>query len=65
MKLTSDWQEFDGDYEKVMQDVRTKDGTEHIKCWPNAGMFIVMDNETADVPAKEVTHVRKTIAKLW
>lgn len=58
--MTTEWQIFTGDYEKTMQDIRLKDGTEYIKCWPNAGVFIVMDNKIPDVPISEVTHIKKS-----
>ena len=38
-KLTEDWQPYDGDYEKEIHAIKTKDGREFISCWPNAGKF--------------------------
>lgn len=32
MKLTHEWQEYDMDYQKKVQDIRTKDGKEYMKC---------------------------------
>ena len=59
--LTKEWAEFDGDYEKLMQDIKLKDGTVIIGCWPNAGRFMCITNKNQkDVLCSEVTHVRLT-----
>lgn len=59
-KLTKDWHEYDGDYEKEVQDIRTKDGKEHVNCWPNAGKWHVMSGKGYQVKNEDVTHVRLT-----
>jgi hypothetical protein len=38
-ELTKEWSEFDGNYEKEMQDVKLKNGDIITMCWPNAGFF--------------------------
>lgn len=54
------WIEFDGNYKKTVQDIRLKDGTEILECWPNAGKFICLScNNQGDTPISEVSHVRK------
>lgn len=61
MTPTKDWQEYDHDYEKELQDIRTKDGKEYKNCWPNAGKWVVMsDNNAPNIPDADVTHVRLT-----
>jgi len=58
-KLTAEWQEYDGDYEKRIQDIRTKDGNEYCKCWPNAGKWHVLSDEHGlQILNEEVTHVK-------
>lgn len=59
MTLTHEWQEYDMDYQKAVQDIRTKDGKEYLNCWPNAGKWCVMsDNDQSDIPDADVTHVK-------
>lgn len=62
MKATKEWQEYDHDYEKDFQDIRTKGGKEYIECWPNAGNWFVCKTGE-EVPDDEVTHVRLTDEK--
>lgn len=58
-RLTFEWQEYDHDYEKKIQDIRVKSGKEYLCCWPNANKWFVMsDNKTGQIPDEEVTHVR-------
>lgn len=57
-KLTSEWTEYNHDYEKRVQDIRTKDGKEYFECWPNAGKWIVLSNDVQDIPNCLVTHTR-------
>lgn len=60
--LTNEWIPYDGDYCKEFQDIRLKDGTEIMFCYPNAGFFHPMEKSQSSVsfPEKLVTHVRKT-----
>lgn len=59
MTLTHEWQEYDMDYQKAVQDIRTKDGKEYLNCWPNAGKWTVMsDDKQATISDSEVTHVK-------
>jgi hypothetical protein len=62
MKLTDEWQPYDGDYEKEFQAIRCKDGREFLTCWPNAGVFFC-EVKTFNILIKEedVTHVKKGI----
>lgn len=59
-KLTYDWQSYDGDYEKSFQDIRLKDGTEVLYCYPNAGVYTETHGEHRRISEEEVTHVRLT-----
>lgn len=61
MYATKEWQEYDHDYEKDFQDIRTKDGNEYINCWPNAGSWAVLSSKKPiRIPDADVTHVRLT-----
>jgi hypothetical protein len=65
-QLTKEWIEYDGDYCKAMQDVKTKDGKEYLMCWPNAGKWHVLSSGSKKyIPDNEITHVRKTHNKDW
>lgn len=57
MELTSEWQSFDGDYEKEIQDIQLKDGTIISECWPNAGFFIPSGGKK-HIPVDQVKFVR-------
>lgn len=64
MYATKDWQEYDHDYEKDCQDIRTKDGKEYINCWPNAGKWSVLSSKKPiTIMDEDVTHVRLTDEK--
>jgi hypothetical protein len=66
--MAGEWQEYDGDYCKAMQDIRLKNGDEVLMCWPNAGFWITMrpgKYANKDIPNRDVTHVRKTNDKNW
>ncbi len=61
MYATKEWQEYDHDYEKQIQDIKTKDGKEYVNCWPNAGKWIVLSHKTGlSIPDEDVTHVKLT-----
>lgn len=61
-KLTMQWQVYDHDYEKRVQDIRLKNGDEVIKCWPNSGKWCCLSGDKRytkkDIPDAEVTHTR-------
>jgi hypothetical protein len=60
-KLTKEWSEYDGDYEKEVQDIRTKDGKEYANCWPNAGKWHLMSGLLGiQISDEDVTHTRLT-----
>lgn len=64
MDATKDWQEYDHDYEKDFQDIRTKDGKEYINCWPNAGTWNVLSSKKPlRIMDEDVTHIRLTDEK--
>jgi hypothetical protein len=60
MKATSEWQEYDHDYEKDFQDIRLKNGREFKNCWPNAGKWNVLSINHPQIMDNQVTHVRLT-----
>lgn len=65
-QLTKEWSEYNHDYEKKCQDIRTKDGKEYIECWPNAGRWNVMSkNGVNPIPDEQVTHTRLTHHERW
>ena len=37
-----DWIQWNGDYDKVFYDVRTKERRVYLHCWPNAGTLVCM-----------------------
>jgi hypothetical protein len=65
-KLTKEWSEFDGDYEKRIQDIKLKNGDIVYECYPNAGEWNVLrkkGNEKyygKEIPVREATHTRLT-----
>jgi hypothetical protein len=70
-KLTKEWSVFDGDYEKVMQDIKLKNGDVVTMCWPNAGYWNICDDEGnekyhgQEIPVMKATHVRLTHNNYW
>lgn len=66
--LSREWSAFvpEEGYEKEMQDIKLKDGTEISMCWPNAGLFCCCsDNSIEDTPAEKVAFVRLTHNEKW
>ena len=64
MYATTKWQEYDHDYEKDIQDIRTKDGKEYVNCWPNAGKWSVLSSKKPlQIMDADVTHERLTDEK--
>lgn len=60
-QLTYEWQPYDGDYCKAVQDIRLQDGTEIEGCYPNAGVWLpIGENSTRSIKNADVTHVRKS-----
>ena len=59
--LKYDWRRFViAKCKKEVQDIKLADGTEILKCWPNAGYFICLSNKAQkDIPQTLVTEVRK------
>lgn len=61
-KLTTEWSEYNHDYEKRVQDIRLKNGNEVMECWPNAGKWYCLSGDKRyskkDIPDAEVTHTR-------
>lgn len=70
---TMEWDEFDHSeyYTKRMQDVKLKNGDIIYNCYPNAGVWIVMQkgkNEKyygKDIPVSETVSIRLTHEKSW
>lgn len=64
--LTKEWSEYNHDYEKECQDIRTKDGVEYMECWPNAGKWTVLSlNHQPQIKDIDVTHTRLTHSSNW
>lgn len=61
-KLTGEWVDFNGDYEKTIQDIKLQDGRTIRRCYPNAGVFICIGTDCkTDTPYKDVKRVRKCL----
>ena len=45
MILTSEWQPYDGNSQKRLEDIKLKNGDVVLKCWANAGFWNVMQKE--------------------
>jgi hypothetical protein len=60
--LTLDWIDYNGDYEKEMQDIMLKSGEILMMCWPNAGKWSVLGEHDIrePIPNSEVAKVRLT-----
>lgn len=64
MTLTYEWQDYDGDYQKSLQDVILKDGTIVENVWPNAGFWMQCDNaKPIPIPHDQAAKVR--LNKNW
>ena len=58
--MTKEWQKFDGNYEKVVQDIKLDTGEIIEQCWPNAGWFVRLKDKQPDIHIKRVVEVRKS-----
>jgi hypothetical protein len=71
MELTKDWQPYNGDYQKKMQDIKLKNGDIVYFCWPNAGEWGVWNASNnpkhygQSIKNSEVAEVRLTHVKYW
>lgn len=69
--LTKEWQPFDGEYEKEMQDIKLKTGEIVTMCWPNADTWMVCEKQKSGrmynkpIPSWQVAEVRLTHSKRW
>jgi len=70
--LTKEWTEFNGNYEKLMQDIKLFNGDIITKCWPNAGYWLICqkeDNDKYDLKGKininDIEYVRNTQLDKW
>lgn len=68
MELTKEWQPYNGEYEKKMQDVKLKNGDIVFYCWPNAGQWGIFNKKNnpkyygqsiknSDVAQVRITHL--------
>lgn len=70
-ELTKEWMYYTGDYEKEMQDIKLHNGTVVTMCWPNAGVWNVLEEQlnekynNANIPNEEVSQVRLTHTQTW
>ena len=64
--LTKEWSDYNGDYEKRMQDIMLSNGDIVYMCWPNAGLWSPFSKDHNPVyygkriPHKEAVKVRLT-----
>jgi hypothetical protein len=71
MKLTKEWQPYDGDYQKKMQDIKLKNGDVVTMCWPNAGYWNICEKEGnekyygKDIHHNDAAYVRITHNNDW
>ncbi len=66
-RLTKEWSKFNGDYEKLVQDIKLFNGEIITKCWPNAGYWLICQKECNEkyygkgqIKISEVEYVRQT-----
>ena len=52
------WEIYYKSYDKEFCEIRRKDGSELAPCWPNAGKFVWMVDESVEVSESDVTHIR-------
>jgi hypothetical protein len=66
MPLTKEWSDYNHDYEKELQDIKTRTGTVYLNCWPNAGEWNVCnDDHQKAIPDEWVTQTRLTHVDVW
>lgn len=71
MTLTKEWQPYNGEYQKKMQDIKLHNGDIVTMCWPNAGFWNVCEKEgnekyiDKEIPHREAAFVRLTHSKDW
>lgn len=63
MELTYEWQKYDGDYQKKIQDIKLKNGFIVMACYPNAGKWICLD-EKSRYYGKEMHHLSAELVRL-
>lgn len=63
MKLTHEWQKYDGDYQKEIQDIKLKNGDIVMACYPNAGKWNCMD-EKSPYHSKFIHHLSAELVRL-
>lgn len=59
-----EWQPYKMDYDKFEYDIKLKDGRIIEGCYPNAGKFAPLDEET-DYPENEIAEIRFTHNPKW
>jgi hypothetical protein len=70
--LTKEWTKFNGDYEKLMQDIKLFNGDIITKCWPNSGYWFICQKKSNEkyfgkgqIKVGEVEYVRQTHYIKW
>jgi len=63
MTLTYEWQKYDGDYQKKIQDIKLKNGDIVPFCYPNAGKWNCMD-EKSSYYGKDIHHLSAELVRL-
>jgi hypothetical protein len=65
MTLTTEWTAYDHNYQKEVQDIKTRTGVVYEGCWPNAGKWNVLDGSGRTIPDQWVEQVRLTHTQIW
>ena len=63
MKLSYDWQKYDGDYQKKIQDINLKNGDIVMACYPNAGHWMCLDSKSPYYE-KQIHHLSAELVRL-
>ena len=63
MKLTYDWQRYDGDYQKKIQDIKLKNGDVVMACYLNAGHWMCLDSKSPYYE-KQIHHLSAELVRL-
>lgn len=65
MTLTTEWQLYDGNYQKELQDIKLKNGDIVYHCWPNAGYWHPSQRRGNEkYYGKDIPHMEAEFVKL-
>jgi len=63
MELTYEWQRYNGDYQKKIQDIKLKNGTIIMACYPNAGYWNCLDSNDPNYDER-IHHMSAELVRL-